>query len=161
MPAIPLRVILQAEEATKQARDVLGRFQNFEPVMRGPVRRLVRSAIVQQFRTRGRFGGTPWAPLAESTIKRKRRFGQRMEPMRRTDKLYRSLVYRENAVETIKPGLYELKTLVRYAKYHQSTAPRPSGLPRRPVIPDQLPPSMIEDLRNILKGYLVTGTIAE
>lgn len=159
---VPIRVELQAAEAVRQARDVLGRFSNFEPVMAGPVRRIVRRAIVAQFRTRGRFGGTPWQPLAKSTRDYKKKHSQwRQEPMRRTDLLYRSLVYREGAEEEITRDHYTLRTLVSYAKYHQSREPRTSNLPRRPVIPDQLPPSMIEELRNIVRGYLVTGEIAE
>jgi hypothetical protein len=160
--SIPIRVELQIEGAQKFARDALGRFSNFEPVMAGPVRRIVRAAIVAQFATRGRFGNYPWAPLAKSTRALKRKHSEwRQEPMRRTDKLYRSLVYRENAVEEITRDHYTLRTLVSYAKYHQSEDARTSGLPRRPVFPDELPEPVMRKLRNILSGYIVAGEIAE
>ena len=150
------------EEAQKFARDALGRFANFAPIMAGPVRRIVRKAIVAQFATRGRFGNYPWPPLAQSTRLLKRKHPQwRQEPMRRTDKLYRSLVYREDAVEEITREGYTLRTLVSYAKYHQSDEPRTNGPPRRPVIPDELPEATMTELRNVIRGYIVAGEIAE
>jgi hypothetical protein len=161
---IPIVVELFESESggRRYIRGALGRFADFEPVMAGPVRRLVRKAIVAQFRTRGRFGNFPWEPLRKSTRDYKKAHSQwRQEPLRRTDDLYRSLVYRENAEEEITKDHYTLRTLVSYAKYHQSEEPRPSGLPRRPPIPDQLPEPMITELRKILRGYIITGEIAE
>lgn len=163
MSYVPIRVLLQADGPEQQARDLLGRFANFEPVMRGPVRRLIRKAIVAQFRTRGRFGGTPWDRLAKSTRDYKRKHGEwRQEPMRRTDKLYESLVHNtENTVESFTKNGYILRTLVSYAKYHQSPEPRTSNLPRRAIIPDTMPDEFMVQLRNLLKNYLVAGEIAE
>ena len=151
---VPIRVeLFEADGAQRYVRDVLGRFARLQPVMGGPVRRAVRHAIVEQFRTRGRFGGQPWVPLRPSTIAYKRKHSQwRQEPMRRTDKLYRSLVYRENAVEQITKDGYTLRTLVSYAKFN---------FEKRPVIPPKLPESMITDLRNIVRGYIIAGEIAE
>lgn len=159
---VPIRVLFQTEGVEKYARDVLGRFSNFEPIMRGPVRRLVRKAIVAQFRTRGRFGGTPWKPLAQITREYKAAHsGWRQEPLRRTDVLYRSLVYREGAEEIISREGYTLRTLVYYGKYHQSSEPRKSNLPRRPFIPEHLPDDYMAQLRNMVRGYIVSGEIAE
>lgn len=159
---IPLRVVLQMEEAQKRARDLAGRFSNFRPVMEGPVRKLVTEMIGRQFSTRGRFGGTPWAPLAKSTIERKRQHPEWIQaPMRRTDRMLQSLTNPNSAdfEEIITPQGYTRRSLVRYAKYHQSTEPRSGRLPRRPVIPDTIPQPYIVKLRNMLKGYLITGEV--
>ncbi len=163
----PLRVDLQTEGLVRRVRDLRGRFASQEPIMRGPVRRLVRDAIVRQFATRGSFGGSPWPALAASTIAEKRRLirtgkAAKLAPMRRTDRLFRSLTIfsHPERKETVTPTSYGVRSLVPYGKYHQSTAARASNLPRRAVVPDTLPPDVMTQLRNLVKGYIVSGEVA-
>lgn len=163
MSRIPVEVIFQAEDAQRQARDILGRFANYRVVMQGPVRDLMQKAIEQQYKTYGAFGGTPWPlPLAESTLREKSRHPEwSQEPMQRTGRLMDSLLsHTEDTEEIITKTSYSLGTTVEYAKYHQSTEAR-TKIPRRPIIPDELPESYINKLRNWLRGYLITGHVAE
>lgn len=160
---VPIRVELQLEEAIKKARDIQGRFSHYKPVMEGPVRKLIREIEVKQFATRGRFGGEKWPALRRSTREFKRKHaGWRQVPMRRTDDLFRSLTDPTSDLreEIITETGYTLRTRVPYAKYHQSLEPRKSNLPRRAVIPDTIPEPYIVKLRNLVKGYLITGEVA-
>lgn len=161
----PVVVTYDDSSARKIVRDLQGRFASFEPILRGPVRRLLRDAIVRQFRTRGAYSGSPWPPLAASTLRsyEKRSSAHPRTPMRRTDALFRSLtIFSDvNRVETFTKDGYSLESTIAYGKFHQSTAPRTSNLPRRAVVPDQLAPEDERRLRNLVRGYIITGAVAQ
>jgi phage gpG-like protein len=55
----------------------------------------------RQFATRGAFQGTPWKPLAASTLRQKLRGGGRRQMLRKTDALFRSFTGRPMDIEQI------------------------------------------------------------
>ena len=72
-----------------------------------PVWRRIGSWIARdnrrQFATKGSFQGTPWKPLAKSTLQQKLRSGGRRQPLRKTDKLFRSFTGRPMGIELYGP----------------------------------------------------------
>lgn len=115
------------------------------------VARVLGRATAENFATDGRSGGHPWAPLAASTVARKRRL--RLDPriLRATERLYHSLVPAadehgarstrtgrfapggKDHVENVTRDSLEWGSTVAYGEFHQSRAPR-SRLPRRPPV---------------------------
>lgn len=90
-----------AKEMKRIARE-LNKLGNGTANMR-PVWRRVGSWIARdnrrQFATKGAFQGTPWKPLAKSTLKQKLRSGGRRQMLRRTDALFRSFTGRPMDIE--------------------------------------------------------------
>jgi hypothetical protein len=165
---IPLRITIDDTRAQNRFARLKNRFANFRPVMEGPVRQLVRRAIIEQFRTRGRWGNTPWPKLADSTIQKKRAAGVlRKGPLKFTSKLYQSLTVIGHPLrrEKITKGHYQLRTM-RRARSRKTGKLFPVGaahqtgtsdghVPARPIIPDPMPPSFMRELRSILRGHLL------
>ena len=159
----PVRVEIQEKGPRRSVKDALGRYTKLGPVMRGPVRKLVRHAIVQQFRTSGRYSGRPWPELARSTRRERVRlgYGAGRPMLRREDRLYHSLIrftHAERQEEITDTG-YVLRSLVPYGRFHASGEPR-THLPQRSPIPDPMPESFMVELRKRVKGYIVAGEFA-
>jgi hypothetical protein len=57
----------------------------------------------RQFATKGAFQGTPWKPLARSTLRGKLRSGGRRQMLRKTDALFRSFTGRPMGIEIYGP----------------------------------------------------------
>jgi hypothetical protein len=159
----PLRVTIDDTRGQQRIARLKGRFANFRPAMEGPVRELVRRAVIAQFRTEGEWGGRKWPELSEYTLRRKERAGVAHKGILKfSGKLYDSLtvVGHPSRRETITKRGYSLRTLVRskdgfpYGASHQTGASngRP---PERQVIPDPMPPSFMRELRNIVRGHLI------
>lgn len=91
-----------------------------------------REMIARQFATEGRAEGTPWAPLAPSTLRRRR---ARSSPiLQSSGALLRSLSLAGAAghVERLEDQSLAIGTSVPYALFHQTGTRR--GLPARPII---------------------------
>ncbi len=105
-----------------------------------------REMVAEQFATQGSAGGTPWAPLAASTLRRRR--GAGVGILYVTGALLRSLVEpgARAHIEEIDGGSISLGSSLPYALFHQTgtgrgfgqsvvSAPARRGdLPMRPVI---------------------------
>jgi hypothetical protein len=160
---VPLRVTIDDSRAERRFARLEHRFSNYLPVMRGPVRQLVRRAIIQQYRTRGNYGGEKWVELAESTIRRKQAAGgYSLGPLKFTRGLYESLTVLDHPErrEVISKRGYRLRSLRRsragfpIGAAHQ-TGTEDGHVPRRQVIPDPMPASFMRELRSIIRGYLI------
>lgn len=57
----------------------------------------------RQFATKGSFQGTPWKPLAKSTLRQKLRHGYKRQMLRRTDEMFRSFTGRPMGIELYGP----------------------------------------------------------
>jgi phage gpG-like protein len=105
-----------------------------------------RQMVAEQFASAGAAGGTPWAALAPSTIKRKRGGGGILQD---TGALFNSLTDPESPdhVETIDKQSLTIGTDLPYATFHQTGAgwgfgqsslpPAPRrghGVPMRPLL---------------------------
>lgn len=108
-----------------------------------------------QFSSEGAFLGTPWEPLAASTVRSKAARGLPLDILVATGELRDSLTGAgSNAVRDIGPNEMTFGTRVPYAVYHHSREPR-SRLPRRPLI-------AVDELRRRwivreLQRYIVEG----
>jgi phage gpG-like protein len=104
----------------------------------------------KQFDSHGMYGSGGWAPLAPSTLARKRALGQPADILRATGRLEDSLTvpsHNEHVEIELGDSLW-WGTLVPYAKYHQQGSGR---LPRRrPVEP---PEGSRRELVRILQRY--------
>jgi len=94
-----------AAEMKKVARDIRKLDKNalnLTTVWRRAGSRIARDNR-RQFATKGAFQGTPWKPLAKSTLKQKLAKGYKRQMLRRTDELFRSYTGRPMGVEIINP----------------------------------------------------------
>lgn len=135
-----------------------GRFSDFSVPLGGAVLRLLRRVAKQNYDSAGGFATPGWAPLAPSTLREKQRLGYGRKPiMRRTDRLYRALALgratADSIVEVTKTSL-RYGTSLAYAAFHQLGGLR---LPRRQVLPDPMPASVGDELRQILRDWIVLG----
>lgn len=98
---------------------------------------ILREAAEKQFVTEGGHASGGWPPLADSTNRDRVRQGfPPVHPiMRRTERLLRSLTVRGDSehVEEASGDSLRFGTLVPYAVYHQSSAPR-HKIPYRPLV---------------------------
>lgn len=104
-----------------------------------------REMIAAQFASEGRAGGTPWAPLAPSTLRRR---GSASPILFDSGALFRSLhdAGAPGHVEEIEDQALVLGSRLPYALFHQTGAGwglgqdqsprsrRGRGLPRRPIV---------------------------
>jgi hypothetical protein len=100
------------------------------------VLKVFRGIMKQVFATEGGSTGSPWAQLAESTVKQRQRegFPGRHPILARTHMLERALVSEGGAsVVVMLPKYFAVAVDLDYFKYHQSKLPR-TKLPRRAPI---------------------------
>lgn len=81
--------------------------------------------------------GPGWAPLAESTLARRRQQGKGAQILRDEGRLFNSLVakFGEGAVYKVSPVSLEMGTNLEYASVHDSGSPS-RHIPRRPILPN-------------------------
>lgn len=94
-------------------------------------------------------GRPPWMPLKASTLKRKASQGYPSTILEATGRLRSSITYKVLA-QSLTVG-----TSVRYGKYHQSSLPRSSNLPRRQFLRFQ--EQDIEDIQALISEYVTKG----
>jgi hypothetical protein len=160
---ISINTSLDITPALIRFQRLAGRFTNFIPVMGGRVDVLARRLIKRQFDTEGRASGRGrWAPLTEH-YKRRRVFPDR-PLLRQTDDLYNALVKRGDANQELilEKDRYSLsvneaagRVRARFVG-HQLGLPE-WNLPARQMIPDPLPKTFIQQVRNAVKAYIVRG----
>lgn len=130
-----------------------------------------REMVAEQFATQGRAGGTPWAELASSTLRRRRGAGAGILYL--TGALFRSLVEpgARAHVEEIGGASLTLGSSLPYALFHQTGAGRGFGqtalgapgrrgdLPMRPliVISGERSDAWVEIVRQHLEEKLLLG----
>lgn len=136
-------------------------FSNPMPVLKEPVRALVLDGIRQQFETEGAYGGTPWEQLAARTVDERALLGFPPEHpiLRRTDRLFDALQGHmtggEGGEVIVTKNTFTLKTTnIPDAAAHQFGSDH-SNLPARPMIPQPMPQSFMNQLRSIIHGYAI------
>ncbi len=148
------------------------RIRNLKPVYQAGIDKSVRNFFVRQFATRGRAGGTPWEPLAASTLAIKRKFGKGSAGiLRRGGRLWNSLTkpFGPDVRLRITRGTYERWTQVPYADQHQkgytiSTVfgkrlRAPKRVPARPLAPDPLPAALLGTWGSLAATYVDSGAV--
>ncbi|MBA3684608.1 MAG: hypothetical protein H0W72_05135 [Planctomycetes bacterium] len=165
---IDLEVSLDITPAVIRLERIAGRYSNFSPVLGGRVDVLARGLIRRMFLTQGRASGRgQWARLTERYLARRRFPAQPL--LRQTDALYRTLTEKGAPGQrtVLTPNQYSLsvdpsaddtdgRPIIARFIGHQRGVPE-SNLPAREIIPDPLPQSFIQQVRNAVKAYVVTG----
>ncbi len=128
-----------------------------------------REMIREQFSTEGRAGGTPWAALAPSTQRNRRRSGSSI--LNDTGTLLRSLIEPEvpGHVEEMDPTSLTIGSDLPYGAFHQTgtgvgfgqTAiphgQHQRGMPMRPII--VLSDEKTAEWTEVVRQYLEQGTL--
>lgn len=138
---VPLRITMTLEGAVEIDRVLSGieaRASDLAPAWPAVVKAF-QAITARAFATEGASTGAKWAPLAKSTQAERVRlgFGAAHPILERTGALKRALTIGEGAFASMQPQslTYRLSSEVDYFKYHQSSKPRTTKLPRRaPVL---------------------------
>lgn len=154
---IPIRVILDDTRGEQRIARLRGRFARLSEVLEGPVRDLMTDFFEAQFETEGEAGGEPWADLKPATLAIKSRLGFADKGiLERTGRLRGGLASGELLRYRI-TGRSKISFRVsdRVAATHQQ------GLAKmvpRPLLPDEMPKEFMDQLRNIVRGFLIEGS---
>lgn len=133
------------------------RGKNLRPLFEGKLDKSIQSMLKRQFDTKGRWGGTPWAPLKRETKKRRiRRGGNRGgldHPLWDTGRLRASLLKRDGPDVLRKVGALSIErgTLVPYAAAHQRG--KRKGLAARPIVPSP-PRHIVQSWGTLVARYI-------
>lgn len=152
---------IEAEEVERRIARIAGRFARFGPGVADRIERLIHDAMQKQYQTRGRWGGARWANLRPETVRRKKLAGTYHKGvLRHSDRLYDALVRgsRPDFEMEVTDDTARAVVNVEYAALHQTGT---KHMVARPPIPDPMPESFMDDLRNIVSGYFVEIELAE
>lgn len=143
------KVKLDFKKLSKKVADFRPAFQKID--------KHVSLVFRRQFASEGAFGGPKWPALAPATIKGRAQSGRgRGGILRDTNRLWASLVkIGPESVRIMRSHYYERGTSVPYAMAHQEGKQR--GLPKREIIPEPLPTSVVNTWEKIILNY-VEGT---
>lgn len=146
-----------------------GAAKDFRTVFRARIDPILTRFFGRQFETKGAEGGTPWAPLAESTIRGRTRqlaatrtkgvhttskVGRARAgfaaPLRDTLRLWASLAKHTGpeVIKVFEPLMYRRGTSVPYADHAQRAGPG------RPLIPHSMPASYVAEMEAALLAHL-------
>ena len=166
-PLMQLAVKLNATEAQVQFALMAGRFNDYRPVLGGPVLRILRSMERRIFETEGAaFGGVQWPDLHPRTIADRLRKGfPGAHPiLQQTHRLINSLVgarATQDSIVEIDPFGMTFGTSVFYGPPHQRGRPhgRPR-IPKRQFVPTAIPPVVLSQIRTSVRDYLIEGRVS-
>lgn len=152
--------LLNYQNMLQAVFDTERRIQNLKPVFDKPIAASMYTFWRKHFRSQGREGGTPWAPLAPYTIWWKSRHNRlQYGTLRFSRRLWTSLVKR-NAPDGIKVATAQsllIGTSDRKAILHQQGT---VNMPARPIVPPQgMPPELVDHWGQIIAQYVGVGDI--
>lgn len=115
---------------------------------------MLEKASLQRFESEGSFGGEPWAPLAESTLRSKAARGYGDQGILVASGRLRASLTQETAPDAIRqitPTFMRWGSKVPYGVFHQQGTSR---MPRRRVVklPDMVKRALVRELQHELMG---------
>ena len=133
-----------------------GRTKRVDPAWR-EVGSHISKQIKNQFRTRGATFGTPWKPLAPSTVLEKKRKGYPRQPLVRTGKMKRLVTGRPLEVEQYAGQVATFGTKSKIALFQHGGTKRNGKrhIPARPIM--KMTPKLRREIRDILKKHVLRG----
>lgn len=133
-----------------------GRTKRVDPAWR-EVGSHISKQIKNQFRTRGATFGTPWKPLAPSTVLEKKRKGYPRQPLVRTGKMKRLVTGRPLEVERYAGQVATFGTKSKIALFQHGGTKRNGKrhIPARPIM--KMTPKLRREIRDILKKHVLRG----
>lgn len=134
-------------ESSQRARNLRPAFARLVP----SVFRFFR----RRFDTSGRYGGGPWQPKKESTL----RTSRSSKPLFDSGALRRAFTSRSpDNVTNITDDFLEIGTTLEYATFHQTGYKRASvSVPPRPILPGRIPDREGEQWGRFLMEYVTNG----
>ena len=160
---IDVDVGLDITPALVRFKRLAGRFTDFRPVLGGRVDVAARRLIRRQFLSEGRagVGGGGWPALQPTYLLRRVLPDRPM--LRQSDGLFEALTKRghpdqELVLERHRYALTIAEDADTRARFvgHQLGIPE-SNVPERQMIPDPVPKTFIDEVRGLVKSYVVTG----
>lgn len=111
----------------------------------------------RQFATKGAFQGTPWKPLAKSTLRQKLRAGGRRQMLRRTDALFKSFTGRPMGIEIYGPHEAHYGSPLQTAVWQQFGTHRNGKrhIPPRPI--QKLNPVTKKEIVKMVVTHVMRG----
>ncbi len=137
------------------------RLANLRPVMIGAIAPAANRMLIRHWESKGAAFGHSWAPWAESTLRKRLAKGNAEKGiLRDTDHLFKTIIRArsgDDRLKVIKGGLrLQLNTREFKAVYHQVGT---QYMPERQVIPDPLPQSFTNEVRTILRKFILSGRV--
>jgi hypothetical protein len=143
-----------SEDVTSRLKEIQERLAHLQPVLEGPVADSLRASFQAQFWTQGSYFGTPWEPLASSTLRKPRR--RSTTPFGTDSDLFRSLT-EPGATHTVlevddnsltfgtdAPGAWE----AQFGTRHE---------PPRELVPEEWPAPDTDRIAERIGDYLIGG----
>lgn len=137
------------------------RLANLRPVMVGSVAPAVNRMLIRHWESKGAAFGHRWAPWAPSTLRKRTAKGNAEKGiLRDTDHLFKTLIRArsgDDRLKVIRGGLrLQINTREAKAVYHQVGT---QYMPERQVIPDPLPKSFRDEVRTIIRKFILSGRV--
>ena len=166
------RIQVDLSQLSEAIKDFITGLKDFRPLWRDKIHPSTVRFFQRQFRTEGREGGDPWAPLRPATIRIKRDAGRsRMGVLRFSNELWASLTKLggPKAVVNISKKAFERGTSVQsggvpYPALQQegftidSMFGRPLRtrvqVPARKIVPDEMPVRVIREWESLTAKFL-------
>ena len=155
--SVDIKVTGITGNARSRVRSIKVRGQYPDAAWRSVGRYMARQVDLQ-FVTRGVQLGSPWKPLAPSTIRQKRALGYPLQPLVRTGAMKREFLYpaimRSGKGSEARYGTddviaaYQHHGTVRFGKAH---------IPSRKII--RVTPRVRKDVKRILARYIIDGQV--
>lgn len=142
------------KDLKRRLRGIERRIQNPERAWKS-VGAYVSKSVRQQWTTRGGRMGTPWAPLAPSTVADKKRNGWPRTPLVRTGDMRRGFTGRPMDIERItgQTAVFGSSSKVAGWQHRGTTRHGRPHIPARPIL--KLTPDMRKDIADIMKKHIV------
>ena len=156
-----LQIFVDDRSAQQRLARLNGRFakskHGLDPATIGELERKFIAFAKRQFETQVAAGGQKWDKLAPRTLAMKAARGTLSKGiLKDTEEMFRMLTaskHEDRRWERSPNGAKVFFTMQRF-RHHQEGTKR---MPARPVYPDPLPPSFIQELKNTITGYLLEG----
>lgn len=121
------------------------------------VGRYMAREVNKQFMTKGANFGTPWKPLAASTVMQKRKAGYPLQPLVRTGDMKRTFAYpRINQNVRGSMAVFGSDDAIALFQHGGTKMNGKRHIPKRPIL--KVTPKMTRDVKKILEGYIKGGT---
>lgn len=147
---------------TPGEREILlmpNRLRNLRPLMKRSIAPAFNAMLKRHWDSKGAAFGHKWAPWAPATRAARLRKGNAAKGlMRDSDHLFKTLFQErltDDRLKVINGGIrFQANVGVKYAIFHQRGT---EHLPIRQVIPEPLPRSFTDDVREMVHEFVATG----
>lgn len=148
--------IAKLRVVSRRIRMIGVRAENYMPVGR-KVAQVIAKSNRRQFQTRGSYYGTPWRPLAPSTLKDKARHGFTSRPLVRTGDLKRSFTRVPFPIQEITKTSIRVGSDNRVARWQQYGTHLRGRRHIPPRVMQRIGKEMNEEILRVVNDYVFKG----